>query len=937
MKFLTRLLLLALFAGTVGAAALPFAHEQGDLRADPAVRYGALPNGLRYAVLVNHEPKARASLRLLVLAGSFHETEEQRGLAHFLEHMAFNGSTHYAPGTLVEFFQRMGMSFGGDTNASTSFDRTVYLLELPDTRDATLHEGLQVFADYAGGLLLQSTEIDKERGIILSERRTRDNVEFRTSVARMSFLYDGTLLPSRLPIGLPAVIEHAPRERFLEFWNTWYRPELMAVVAVGDFDAAAVEKQIAAAFSGVTARAPAPPAPDRGRVRGPGPARAYYHAEPEAPATTVSLTVVSPYAGEPDTAATRLRDLPRDLAHAMLSRRLSILAKKEGASFSSARAGAGESFDLFRQASLDLTCKGDQWVPALATGEQELRRALEHGFQPAELREITANYLNALEQAVKSASTRRSADLADDLADGIAKREVFTTPADDLALFRPALEKITVQDCLAALRATWADPNPSVLVTGSARITGDAPAAILAVLAQSRTVPLDAPAAILDAPWGYTDFGPAGKILKRTQVEDLGVTLITFANGVRLNLKKTDFEANRIHVSVRVGTGQLTEPTDQPGLAAFTGSTFTAGGLGKHSADDLRRILAGRTIGVGFNVAADAFVLGGVTNREDLTLELQLAAAHLTDPGYRPEALRQARKRFEQLYLGLEHTPGGPLTLEVQRLLASGDPRFGLPTRDVMLSRTLEESRAWLAPQLAHGALEIALVGDLDAEATIAAVAATFGALPERSPRPALDERRVVQAPAEPFTKDYTVPTEIPKGLVALFWPTTDGRDVSRARRLSLLANVLADRLRVKVREELGGAYSPGAGSSTGDVYPGYGFLTANVTVDPARAKEIADVTVALADDLHRHGVTEEELGRAKQPVLTAVRESVRNNAYWLGVLGRAQEKPEVLDWARTREADVAAITAAELAKLAEAYLGAGRVFRVTVLPAPPK
>ena len=199
-------LLSCLFLVSLARAALPFPHETSDLRPDPAARFGALPNGLTYVVYPNHEPKARASLRLLVRAGALNEKDDQRGLAHFLEHMAFNGSTHYAPGTLVEFFQRMGMSFGGDTNASTGFDRTVYLLELPDVKDGTVAEGLQVFADYAGGLLLEPKEIEKERGIILSEKRTRDSVGFRTFVAQFEFLLGGTLLPQRIPIGTAAVI-----------------------------------------------------------------------------------------------------------------------------------------------------------------------------------------------------------------------------------------------------------------------------------------------------------------------------------------------------------------------------------------------------------------------------------------------------------------------------------------------------------------------------------------------------------------------------------------------------------------------------------------------------------------------------------------------------------------------------------------------------------
>ncbi len=201
------------------AKAPPFPQEGSDLKPEPGMRFGKLPNGLRYVIMPNHEPKGRASLRLLVSAGSLHETDDQRGLAHFLEHMAFNGSKHYPPGTLVEFFQRMGMSFGGDTNASTTFDRTLYLLELAHADDATLAEGLRVMGDYAGGLLLTDEEIDRERGIILSEKRASDSVGYRTFVAQFESMLGTTLLPKRLPIGLPEVInESATRTlpRFLE-------------------------------------------------------------------------------------------------------------------------------------------------------------------------------------------------------------------------------------------------------------------------------------------------------------------------------------------------------------------------------------------------------------------------------------------------------------------------------------------------------------------------------------------------------------------------------------------------------------------------------------------------------------------------------------------------------------------------------------------------
>lgn len=935
---------LLLGALTLGAAAPRFAHEDSDLRPDPAARFGKLENGLRYVVLRNAEPKGRASLRLLIHAGSLHEEEDQRGVAHFLEHMAFNGSRNFAPGTLVEFFQRMGMSFGGDTNASTGFDRTLYLLELPETSEATLAEGLRVFGDYAAGLLLAPAEIDRERGIILSEKRARDTVGFRTAVAQFEFMLGDTLLPRRMPIGTVEVIQGAPRERFVAFWDRWYRPERMAAVIVGDVDPDLAERLLRGAFAPLAGRGPAPAEPDRGRVTRFEGVRARFHPEAEATATGVSLAVMTPYQAEPDTAARRVSRLPRQFAVSMLNRRLSVLARREGAAFSAARVSVNEGYRLYREATVDLTCKPEQWSAALAVGEQELRRALEHGFQDGELAETKASYRNALEQAVRGAATRRSGNLAGEIAQSILDERVFTHPAAGRDLYLPALERITAAECLAALRGAFTGNGRHLLVTGNATLPGDAAAAILAAHAASARVAVDPPADQAEARWAYTDFGPPGRVTRREHVADLDLTLVTFANGVRLNLKRTDFEAG-IRLNARVGTGGLTEPADRRGLVLLANSAFTAGGLGRHGIDELRRVLAGRNAGIGFRVGQDALELGNAggggrggggsgTTRDDLLLTLQLLTAHLTDPGYRPEALRQVRTGMEQMYTGFAHTPNGPLSTEVANLIAGGDPRFGVPPREVLLSRDLGEVREWLGPQLARGAIEVALIGDLDVEAAIEAVARTLGALPAREERPALADLRRIAFPREPFTREYRISSEIPKGVVALFWPTADASDIRRTRRLTLLASVFSDRLRVRIREEMGGTYSPRAASSASDTFAGYGYLSTSIDVDPAAAAKVREAVVDLADDLARNGVTAEELERARLPARTAARESLRTNTYWLqAVLARAQEKPEVLDWARSRTADLEAVTAAELSALAREYLGRERVSRVTVLP----
>jgi len=251
-----------------------------------------------------------------------------------------------------------------------------------------------------------------------------------------------------------------------------------------------------------------------------------------------------------------------------------------------------------------------------------------------------------------------------------------------------------------------------------------------------------------------------------------------------------------------------------------------------------------------------------------------------------------------------------------------------------MMTRNFDELKAWLTPQLAHGPLEVALVGDLDIEASIAAAAKTIGALPSREAKPALTELKKVKFPAQPFTKNYVIESEIPKGAILLYWPTEDAFDEHRTRRLNVLEHILNDRLRVKLREELGVTYSPRVENFASDTFPGYGYIVANIDVDPQSATRVSELAVDLADQLAQKGVTEDQLNRARQPMLTAIKDSLRSNGYWLFVLALAQEKPEALDWPRSRLPDNEAITTTELSALAKKYLGRDRASRATILPA---
>ena len=912
----------------------PWAHDDSDLAPDPAVTWGVLENGLRYAIMPNAEPPERVSLRLYVDAGSLMESDEQQGLAHFIEHMAFNGTDNFPAGEMVEYFQRLGMSFGGDTNAHTSFNETVYKLELPKPDEAMMKRSLLLLRDYADGMLMSKAEIEKERGVILSELITRDSAEWRTQKVAYKFALPDSLISSRFPIGTKAVIKGAGRETFMDFYKGWYTSERMTVVAVGAVDTKTIVHLIEAQFGSMKRPAEPRPDPDLGKITTGRGVITKTHYEREATETSVSIEVVRPYEWQPDDSAKSIRDLKLWIATDIIDNRLSELAKMEGASFTGGGAYAQEFLDFAQFGSIYVTCEPEQWRGALAVAEQEIRRVLQHGITSSEFDEVKANVRNAYEQSLRSATSRKSRALADALANAISEGHVFSSPKQDLEWFEKNIALITREGCLEELRAAWGGDDRQVFVGGNIQLA-DADKQIIAAYKKSAAVPVEAPVEEETSAFSYTDFGGAGELIERNEVLDLGVTQLRFANNVRLNLKQTDFEKDSISIAVRIGGGLLTAPQDKPGLPIVASGAFQAGGLEAHSADELRRIFAGKTAAVSFSVEDDAFVFGGSTNKSDMVDALQLICAYIVAPGYRDEALRQLHKSVEPVFTQLAHTPMGVFNDQVDPFLKSDDFRAGFPEKEQLLARTLEEVKAWLARPLAHSYMEVAIVGDFDQEVLIEAASKTFGALPKRSARKAdFSAQRVMKFVDVGQSKTFEFDSEIPKGMVAVFWPTEDMWDIARTRRLNVLGSIFGDRLRKKVREELGEAYSPYARNISDDTYTGFGYLMSMITVDPPQAEKIAEVVRGIGETLAAEGIDQDELDRAVKPLLNGISQQLRNNAYWLGTVALgSQEYPQKLDWARSMVADYSAVTVEEVNALAKKYLGKGQSVSTLIVP----
>jgi zinc protease len=916
---------------------LAWTPAESDLSPDPAVVAGILPNGFRYVMMNNREPKDRVSMHLLVQAGSLHESESELGIAHYLEHMMFNGSENFPPGELVKYFQLIGMQFGPDANAHTSFKETVYDVLLPEGNPESVEEGLIVLRDYAQGAFLLPDEIDRERGVILAEKRSRDSASYRTYVAALAFEFPDARFAHRLPIGDEAVIQSADQQLMKQFYDTWYRPEKMVLVMVGQFDVPGTEALVKEMFGNMSARAPGVAEPEFGEISHEG-LKTFYHHEPEIGATSVSIEAVRKVAKPSDSRKLRQEDMIRNMAQRLLQNRLEEVVSKPEAPFTSASIYMGRFMQQVEYAEISAECPPENWKAAMAAIEQSLRQALDFGFNENELARVKREFVSYLESAAAKAATRESGDLASEIIWHINNEQVFLSPAQEKSLLVPYINGVTLEAVHGALKKAWAPDHRLVLVTGNALLeegSGPGPEEqIRAVYEASTGQAVEALAESRHASFPYLPKpASSGKISTRQKIEDLGIVQVDFENGVRLNLKKTDFEADKVEVSIAFGDGKYSEPTGKAGLAMLTEAVMNESGLGRLDKNELAYALAGTQVDSSFEISEDRFSMRGVCASQETELLMQLLHARFMDPGFRPDALHLAMARFEQAYQSLSSDIDGAMSLQGRQFLAGGDSRFGMPPLEQLKGLTLEDVRTWMLPSLEGGRLEVNVVGEMAPEAVIELVSIYFGSLPERKASLKQTSPTSIGFPVGEAL-DVRVDTKIEKGLVVVAYPTDDYWDISRTRRTSVLADIFSEKLRKKIREQLGASYSPFAYNQSSRAYEGYGVFQAYVNVAPEQASIVADAVKEISRDILKNGVSPEDLERSLKPILTSIKDYRRTNTYWLDrVMTDSLRHPQQLDWSRSFEADYAAITVEDVRKVAAAYLVNERAACITIVP----
>ena len=907
-------------------------HEQSDLKPDPSLVFGTLENGFRYVLMPNQEPKGRVAMYLNVQSGSLHETDEQRGLAHYLEHMVFEGSTHYPPGTLVDYFQSIGMEHGDDTNAHTYYNETVYKLLLPDDKEKTLNDGLVVLTDYAAGALLLEEEVEKERGIILAEKRTRDSALRRVSRESIEQGLAGTLVAQRDIIGTDEVLKTADSALLRQYYETWYRPENMILVAVGDTDLGKLEKLIKEHFSGLKAKTPAPSCVDLGQVAASG-TKAIYLFESDLGYTGVSLDSVWNVTPRHPTRAEAVLDAKKYVAQLMMNNRLQNLVNQPESPMTRASFSSDIYFSRLGYTSIEGRTSPEHWRQTLEVLSTALRQALQFGFVKAEFIRAKNEILTQLKKEVQVADSRESKILVSRIINSLNEDEVFLSPDQELALFAPVLEKMTLAEVNQAFQKMW-HARRLVNVMGTTKLQprpGTSPEdLIIKALHKAEQTQVAAWKQGAEAVFPYLPLPEkAGKVTEQRSYKDIGAERYVFENGLVLNLKQTDFQPNEIKVTATLGYGHLAET--KPGQALLAEMLLPESGLGKLTKEQLKEVLAPYSASIDFEIAKDSFQVQGEGLKNESELLFQLLYTQLYDPAFRKNAFERGMKQLRQSYAQLESSVEGMMHLQGERFLAGGNLRYGVVPLELLEQVTLVDIEQWLRPVFQKSMLELSVVGDFDHKKIVGLAGRYFGGQARKS-----WQKRQGEQITFPSGKTLSLPvtTKSNKGMVTVAWPTDDFWDISRTRRLNVLASVLNDRMRKLIREELGAAYSQYAYNQSSLVDPGFGVLRSVVVVDPSQAEMVVDKLKDLGGQLATGKVTQDELERAVEPTLTSVRDMVRTNRYWLeSVLVQSSRHPQRLEWPTTIQSDIAAIIAEEISALAARYLQPEKAAEVLLLP----
>lgn len=911
----------------------------GDIvKNDPDLNLETLPNGFTIAVYKSIEPPKRVSMRLLVRRGSLTESDSQQGIAHFVEHMAFNGTKNFPKGEMVEYFQRLGMAFGADTNAHTSFSETVYKIDMPENSAALIDDGLKLLCDYASTIEFEQSEIDRERGVILAEKKSRDTAPYRASVGLIRELCANSKIAERLPIGKDDVISSASRPEFLNFYRANYRPENMALVVVGDVDTAKILAEAKKYFSDLKADsqvAPSQPPTEVFNVSVEGGkgvfASEYFDADMRD--SSAGIYLVSAPKFKSDTPERRVRDFRMYAISKLINLRFDSAKSDSSTKFSSAYADFGEFEKYAEIFTISARANAKRVKDALGEALKMYLGIMKNGFGEWELEKAKSEIINSIESDIKAKSTRQSAAISDALTSALSAGEAFTSPEQDLDFAKLAFKDFSAEDATRLFREFAERSAVFVRLVDSEKPCAD----FSAERAFAEVCRAFENGDGLSKPLGasslkFADFSGQAELSKDFS-DELGIRQVVFKNNVRANLKRTDFAKDEVVVSVAFGGGKYDLPEGREAIGQIAIGALL-GGTQMQSYDEINVAKSDKQMNLNFAMDGDNFALTCLTNTENLQDSLKMLATIMRAPGFRGEALNYIKKLIETKYRQVETVPEAA-AVKIDGWLASGNPILDLPAKSEVEKFSMADLRQWLEPIMKNSYMEVSVVGDFDEEAVLKWLGDYFGTMPERAAsRPDYSAKRKIELTKESEKVIYVDNKNDARSLAIAIWPTCDRTQIKKMRAANILGAILSDELRKSVREKQGKVYSPYAYNNSSRDF-NYGAISAICDTSPEYNAEVLDYIEKSAKKV-ADGISEDEFLRAKEPILKQVEKVRRMNAYWANsVLPLYQADSVRREVARSFVDGYSEITLGDVKNASDEFLNGAKFYRVKILPKP--
>lgn len=917
------------------AESLPPLKLSDPVPVGPQVKVGKLANGLTYYIRKNGRPEKKLELRLVVKAGSILEDEDQQGLAHFTEHMAFNGSTHFKRNELVSYLQSIGVKFGADLNAYTSFDETVYILPIPTDKKEVVEQGFQVLEDWAHGLSFNDADIDSERGIVLEELRLGKGVDDRMNKVVLPKVLNGSRYAQRMPIGQEDIIRNFKYDAIKRFYRDWYRPDLMAVVVVGDIEPAEAQRLIERHFTRL--KNPAHPRP---RVYADIPERqdseGIVFTDKEVSANTVYIRypIQSWPAGE--TIGDYRQKLIEGMYSFILSQRMYELTQQADPPFLQGGSGMNKIVRGYRSFGAGAVLGKGGATPAINALVQEDQRARQYGFTASEVERAKKGMLRNYERMYNEREKSDSAGYAAEYIRNFLEQESIPGIATEYRYATELIPGITVQEVNAAVRAAIPDNQSKLVIYTGVDKPGVAPPQAAQLVATATDAEKIAVKPVEDKEYAsqlMPTLPKAGRIVAEKVNAAIGTTELTLSNGVKVVLKPTDFNNDQVILGgLRYGGWSLL-PDSDVFAAHYASSIVGQMGVLNYSPNDLVKVLAGKSVSSSAQVSSLNESVGGSSGSSDVEAMLQLVYLQMTQPRKDAAIYSAYVDRQRELAQNNLARPESVFYDTVTATLYNNNPRVLRAAKpadfdQLALDRVLDiyNSRMSSARDFTFF-----IIGSFEVEKIKPLLATYLASLPVGEIPVAFRDEGV--RPVKGVVKKEVRAGTEPKSTISLSF--TGEVEYSRAARIRLqaLVEVMNIKLIETLREKMGAMYSGGMNGTMNRIPYGNYSINANLPCAPENVDKVLAATFAEIDKIKQQGVDEADLNKVKASWIKNYRKGMRENGYWMASLQNAffnNNNPEDI---LTYESRVNALTTADLQQAAQRYFDTNNYLQVVLYP----